>query len=63
MSKDLATLNSDIAYLENNLSRFRYDHATMRRFLGELLSPEGLGYAVQPEVRQKASEILRGLRA
>lgn len=63
MSKDIATLNSDLAYLEFNLANFRYDHAIMRRFLGELLSPEGLGYAVQPEVRQKAGEILRGLKA
>lgn len=63
MSKDLATLNSELAYLEFNLANFRIDHAVMRRFLGELLSPEGLGYAVQPEVRQKAGEILRGLKA
>lgn len=63
MSKDIATLQNDNAYLEHNLSRFRLDHAIMRRFLGELLSPEGLGYAVQPEVRQKASDILRNLKA
>lgn len=61
--KDIATLNNELAYLEFNLANFRVDHAVMRRFLGELLSPEGLGYQVQPEVRQKASEILRNLKA
>lgn len=63
MSKDLATLNSELSYLEFNIANFRKDHAIMRRFIGELLSPEGYGYAVTPEIRQKASEILRGLKA
>lgn len=63
MSKDIATLNSEVAYLEFNLANFRVDHAIMRRFIGEMLSPEGYGYAVTPEIRQKASEILRGLKA
>lgn len=63
MSKDIATLNNEIAYFEHNLANFRKDHAIMRRFIGEMLSPEGYGYAVTPEIRQKASEILRGLKA
>lgn len=61
--KEMATLKSELAYMEFNQANYRLDHAVMRRFLGELLSPEGLGYAVQPEVRQKASEILRNLKA
>jgi hypothetical protein len=63
MSKDLATLQNECAYFEQELTNFKIDHTVMRRFLGELLSPEGYGYAVTPEIRSKASEILRGLKA
>lgn len=63
MSKDIATLTDEAKYLESTLEHFRRDHAVMRLFLGELISPEGYGYAVSQEVRKKASEILRGLRA
>lgn len=61
--KQIAELLNEIAYFEHNLANYRKDHIVMRRFLGELVSPEGLGYQVQPEVRQKAGEILRGLKA
>lgn len=63
MSKDIATLQSEIAYFEEQLANFRQDHAVMRRFIGEILSPEGYGYAVTPEIRSRAAEILRNLKA
>ena len=63
MSKDLASLNNEVAYFQFELAAYKTDHTVMRRFLGELLSPEALGYAVQPEVRTKAAEILRNLKA
>lgn len=63
MSKDIATLHNEVAYFEHTLANYRKDHATMRRFIGELLHPEGYGHAVNAEIRQKASEILRGIKA
>lgn len=63
MSKDIATLTDEAKYLEQLLDSYKVDHATMRLFLGELVSPEALGYAVTPEVRKRACEIMRRLKA
>lgn len=63
MSKDIATLENEVRYFEKELMNYKVDHTVMRMFIGELLSPEGLGYAVSPEVRQRASELLRRLKA
>lgn len=63
MSKDIATLENECRYLEKQVMDYKVDHAVMRMFIGELLSPESLGYAVSPEVRQRASELLRRLKA
>ena len=61
--KDVATLQNEVAYFEQELVNFKLDHAVMRRFIGEILSPEGYGYAVTPEIRSKSAEILRNLKA
>lgn len=61
--KIVATLNDELAYLVAELDHYKIDHVTMRRFISELLSPEGYGYSVTPEIRAKAAEILRNLKA
>lgn len=61
--KDMDVLISENKYLEQINMKLSMDHNKMKLFIQELVHPEGLGYAVTPEVRKFASDILKELLA